>query len=389
MGVIVDRRNQKAKKVIPSKERFLDKNREAVEEAIRRVIDSQDSITDTGKNRKIKISKKDLDSNEHISKERTNQDLSGTSSGNKKFRTGDKVPIKEPEGGGKGSAGANSEDENDTFQFLLSEEEFLNYYFSDLALPNFIKSKLGLSKSMKYRRVGYSPQGIRARLSIKKTFERALARKIATRAGGKKPIYLDDSDLRYKLIEKRPVPNTKAVMFCIMDVSASMTQDLKDLAKRFYILLYLFLKRNYEHVEVRFITHTSTAKEVTEQEFFYGQRSGGTCMSPAFELANRIIQEEYPLDTWNIYCAQASDGDNWEEDNNKMDSEFNKLLNAVQYFSYINVSVREIIGPSSWNNRSDVMRNLAKTNKKVGYAFITSPKDVILALYKLFKRDSA
>jgi len=111
-----------------------------------------------------------------------------------------------------------------------------------------------------------------------------------------------------------PVPSSKAVMFCIMDVSGSMTQSIKDIAKRFFILLYLFLERNYKQIELVFVRHHTHAKEVDEQEFFYSRETGGTIVSSALKLTADIIDARYSPADWNIYIAQASDGDNWDGD---------------------------------------------------------------------------
>ena len=99
-------------------------------------------------------------------------------------------------------------------------------------------------------------------------------------------------------------------MFCLMDVSGSMTEHMKDLAKRFYMLLYVFLKRRYRHVEIVFIRHTDRAEEVDEETFFHGPASGGTLVSSALQAMHDIVRSRFRPADWNIYAAQASDGDN-------------------------------------------------------------------------------
>ena len=126
--------------------------------------------------------------------------------------------------------------------------------------------------------------------------------------------FLDTNDLRYNLHVKRPVPTSQAVMFCLMDVSGSMDQQIKDMAKRFYLLLYMFLKRHYERTDIVFIRHHTVAKEVDEQEFFYSRETGGTVVSSALRLMKEVIDARYSPNEWNIYGAQASDGDNWNDD---------------------------------------------------------------------------
>ena len=131
-------------------------------------------------------------------------------------------------------------------------------------------------------------------------------------------------------------------MFCLMDVSGSMTQKTKDIAKRFFLLLYLFLKRNYEKIEVVFIRHHTSAKEVDEKDFFYSQETGGTIVSSALQKMQDIIKEKYPVNAWNIYAAQASDGDNWTEDSPKCKKILiQEILPKIQYYSYIEISPKD------------------------------------------------
>lgn len=153
--------------------------------------------------------------------------------------------------------------------------------------------------------------------------------------------FIDSFDLRYKNFEKRPEPTSQAVMFCLMDVSGSMDQPTKDMAKRFYILLYLFLSRTYKNVEVVYIRHHTQAKEVDEEEFFYSQETGGTNGSSALKLMNELIKERYDPSQWNIYAAQASDGDNWAEDSPLCHHILEKdILPIMRYYCYIEITGR-------------------------------------------------
>ena len=131
-------------------------------------------------------------------------------------------------------------------------------------------------------------------------------------------------------------------MFCLMDVSGSMTQATKDLAKRFYILLYMFLQRNYERIEVVFIRHHTSAKEVDEETFFYSRETGGTIVSSALRLMQEIVEQRYAATEWNIYCAQASDGDNWNDDSPSCrELLIRKIMPAMQYYCYVEITPRE------------------------------------------------
>lgn len=154
--------------------------------------------------------------------------------------------------------------------------------------------------------------------------------------------YLDTFDLKYNLLVKQPNPSSKAVMFCLMDVSGSMTQATKDIAKRFFILLYLFLKRNYDKIDVVFIRHHTSAREVDEEEFFYSRETGGTIVSSALKLMQEIMAARYPSSDWNIYAAQASDGDNWNDDSPICREILTKqIMPFVQYYTYVEITPRE------------------------------------------------
>jgi uncharacterized protein len=127
-------------------------------------------------------------------------------------------------------------------------------------------------------------------------------------------------------------------MFCLMDVSGSMTEHMKDLAKRFYILLYIFLKRRYKNVDVVFIRHTHEASEVDEDTFFNSPETGGTVVSTALEEMAKVVADRYDPDSWNIYAAQASDGDNTASDNDRTASLLTReILPICQYYAYLEV----------------------------------------------------
>ena len=159
--------------------------------------------------------------------------------------------------------------------------------------------------------------------------------------------YIDPVDLRYNRFEAKPVPCAKAVMFCLMDVSGSMGEREKDLAKRFFILLHLFLSRKYERVDLVFIRHTHEAKEVDEREFFYSKELGGTVVSAALTKMLEIASARYPAADWNVYCAQASDGDNSASDTARcLGLLADNILPLCQYYSYIEI-VDEHSGGSS------------------------------------------
>jgi uncharacterized sporulation protein YeaH/YhbH (DUF444 family) len=196
--------------------------------------------------------------------------------------------------------------------------------------------------------------------------------------------FLDTVDLRYNHRVRRPQPSTQAVMFCLMDVSGSMTQERKDLAKRFFILLYLFLQRNYERIEVVFIRHHTVAMEVDEQEFFHSRETGGTVVSSALTLMNDVLRARYPVHAWNIYAAQASDGDNWPDDSpGCREIIANQLLPLLQYFAYVEIT------PSSHQRLWQEYERISETSPNFAMRQIDSAADIYPVFRELFAKRLA
>ena len=371
--LIIDRRQQGKQKSAVNRQRFLKRFKKHIKEAVTDAVNKR-SITDMERGEEISIPKKDI--SEPIFHHGKGGKQRRVLPGNKEFIRGDRIDRpKGGAGGGGGGQASNQGEGMDEFVFELNQQEFLDFMFEDLELPNMVRKQLKDSDSYKLVKGGYLKEGIPARLNVVQSLRGAKARRIALGGSIKREIraleeelealgemaserrreveyqlerarrrlnqipFLDDFDLRYNNMIQQPTPTTSAVMFCLMDVSGSMTQDIKDLAKRFFVLLHLFLKRHYEKTEVVFIRHHTKADEVDEQEFFYSRETGGTVVSSALELMKTIVQERYPTDSWNIYAAQASDGENWADDSPKCSELLVKsLLPLVQYYAYVEIS---------------------------------------------------
>ena len=196
--------------------------------------------------------------------------------------------------------------------------------------------------------------------------------------------FIDSFDLRFRNFAKRPEPTSKAVMFCLMDVSGSMDQATKDMAKRFYILLYMFLSRSYKNVEVVYIRHHTQAKEVDEHEFFYSQETGGTIVSSALKHMNEIVKDRYNPQEWNIYAAQASDGDNWADDSPQCAQILaEELLPLVRYYAYIEITQRP--HQSLWMEYEKLMA----TFDNFAIQPIRQISDIYPVFRELFKKQAA
>ena len=260
----------------------------------------------------------------------------------KDVRRGQKIGEPDPDGqGGKPQKGGDEKGE-EYYDVEITHEELSQYLFSELNLPELQKRQLSNIDTEKLKRKGYRPQGIMPRLDRKKS---AIARIKRMKAAGFDPekaeedetFSFHEDDLKYRHYKITKKPCTNAVIFFVMDVSGSMSQEKKFLARSFYFLLFQFLRLKYETVEIVFISHDTEAKEVEEKEFFSVGSTGGTVASTALNLANEIISKRFHPSSWNIYLFQCSDGDNFGYDNEKFLDEARKLLNSVQLYGYCEI----------------------------------------------------
>lgn len=379
MSYFIDRRPNGKNKSAVNRQRFLRRYRNHIRRAVGEAVRKR-SITDMERGEEISIPGRDI--SEPVFHHGQNGRRGQVHPGNKQFQTGDRV-SRPPGGGsggsGSGQAGASGEGE-DEFAFTLSRDEFMDFLFDDLALPNLVRKELTETDETRPVHGGIVRQGTPSRLHVVRSMRSAYARRIGMGASLRcelqaceqalveeeqketalrNPLriqalqdsivqlqkrlaaipWLDDEDLRYRHMKQQAVPATQAVMLCIMDVSGSMTEKHKELAKRFFLLLYLFLERNYKKVELVFIRHHTSAREVTEEEFFYSRETGGTIVSSALKLASSVLQARYPPSRWNAYVAQASDGDNWDDDSSVCaDWLTRQLMPLVRYFAYVEIT---------------------------------------------------
>jgi uncharacterized protein len=406
MQQIIDRRLAGKNKSIGNRERFLRRHKEQIREAVKRAIDGR-SIKDIERGEDIHIPKRDL--SEPVFGHGTGGTREMVHPGNQDYLKGDRIERpKSGQGGGsgKGQAGDSGEGDDD-FVFSLSKEEFMQVFFEDLALPQPIRTQLAEVPEWKYHRAGYSSDGTPNNLHVVRSMRGAIGRRIAIGASARRSLrvieeelarllalpaagdavaqaqllaqiqalqmeiaaltarvaripYLDPIDLRYRSRVKTPVPTSKAVMFCLMDVSGSMDEGRKELSKRFFILLYLFLTRHYEKIDLVFIRHHTQAQEVDEENFFHARETGGTVVSSALVLMEEIIKARYNPSEWNIYGAQASDGDNWHHDSGRCRELLgDKLLPLVRYFAYVQVAEEEQNLWDEYTQLLDVHRHFA------------------------------
>lgn len=329
---IVDRRSSRRDKGSESRKRFINRHKKYLNGKINDVIKDK-SIKDlAGDGDKTIRGNKDSITIGSPSKETDNDPK--VIPGNKHYSKGDEIAIpKKGAGGpgpGEGQQGGLSEDE---FQFVISKDEFRNMLFEGLSIPNLYKKSGEGEEVESIHRAGFTRRGIPGRLHILKTYMQAIGRHLSDGKDPEDEIDLDDEDLRYRNLVTRTRPITKAVMFAVMDTSGSMGEEEKTRAKKFFLLMYLFLMTKYTNIDVVFIKYHEQAREVTEEEFFTSTDTGGTQTTVALELVQKIINERYDTETDNMYVTLVSDGGEWDISGTLAKAE--ELLPCLNYFAYM------------------------------------------------------
>ncbi|SFN37411.1 YeaH/YhbH family protein [Variovorax sp. OV329] len=422
---IIDRRLSGKNKSIGNRERFLRRYREQIGEAVKRAVSGR-GIRDLEQGEDVILPRHDV--SEPVFGHGDGGNREYVHPGNREYIKGDR--IERPQSGGGGSGGSQAADSGegeDDFVFRLTKEEFMRVFFEDLALPHLVRTQLAEVPEWKSHRAGFVTDGMPSNLHVVRSMRGALSRRIALggeprrelraleelllklkrnpraledeliireiketelkieemKKGAKRIPFLDPIDLRYRNRVRIPVPSAKAVMFCLMDVSGSMDEARKDMSKRFFMLLYLFLTRHYDKIELVFIRHHTQATEVTEDEFFHTTETGGTVVSSALKLMHEIVRARYPSNEWNIYGAQASDGDNWHQDSGQCRKILDdQLLPLVRYYAYVQVADAE-------QNLWEEYAQLAESHKNFAMRKVSDAQDIYPVFRDLFKKEGA
>lgn len=382
--------------------------------------------------------------------------------GNKDYSEGDGIP-KPNRGYGQGPGSGDPSDSGegmDDFTIFLDNKEFLDLLFDDLELPNLVKTALTSAKEVSYKHAGFSPDGNPSNLSVIKTYRNSLARRMAIRGGLEDELeelctkhelvaneyniliamrpdeqaatadyellvphllaecvryeaeiaelkqrlenvpLFEDNDLRYRAKVKVETPSTHATMIMMMDNSGSMGEREKTIARKFFLLLYLFLRKSYEQVDMIFVSHTTEATEMTEEEFFNTRESGGTIVSSGLDMINDIIRSRGLIEKTNIYIAQVSDGDNVDTDNGTCTEILeDDILPLVRYFAYVQVDDYHMSDDSSDPYLSNIRsfgkglwrayEGVAAKVKHFNIKRVSHERDIYPVFRELFKKQEA
>src|SRR5215467_8746874 len=433
MTYFIDRRLNPKGKSLANRQRFLRRARAQIREAVQKSL-KDSGVADVAKDRKIRISSQGTREPRFKLDPKKAGSRDFVLPGNKQFVPGDQIKKPQHGQGGSGKEAATSGDSEDDFEFTMREDEILDIFFEDLELPNLVRTALSEVPSQNWKRAGITTAGSPNQINLVRTMRNSFGRRLALKrpsladvkaleeeiavleANGapdnderllalkaeldrmmskrKWVAFIDPLDVRFNAYVEQPVPTSQAVMFCLMDVSGSMGEREKDLAKRFFVLLHLFLKRRYEKVDVVFIRHTHDAQEVDEQTFFYSRQSGGTIVSTALEKMLEIQRQRYTTADWNIYAAQASDGYTQSGDARRcVELLESDLMPICQYYAYIEilderemeVFSNEEAGAELWR----AYRGVAEEWKNFVTKRIAKPSDIFPVFHELFRKHEA
>ena len=433
MTHFIDRRLNPKGKSLGNRQRFLRRARTQIREAVQKSL-KDSSVADLDKDRKVRISTKGTKEPRFRLDPKAGGEHDFVLPGNKQFTPGDE--IKKPpsgEGGGRGKEAADYAEGDDDFEFTMTQDAVLDIFFEDLELPNLVRTTLKETPNKVWKRAGITTSGSPTQINLIRTMRNAQGRRLALHRPKLKDVealqaeldaleqepeenrekisalkediarltakrkwvgFIDPVDVRFNSYTEQPVPTSQAVMFCLMDVSGSMGEREKDLAKRFYMLLHLFLKRRYKRVDIVFIRHTHDAQEVDEQEFFYSRQSGGTIVSTALDKMLEIQRERYASADWNIYAAQASDGYTQSGDARRcVEMLNNDIMPLCQYYAYIEIlDEREMEVFASEESGAELWRayrTVADGWPNFATKRISKPADIFPVFHELFKKTEA
>lgn len=356
--------------------------------------------------------------------------------GNDHWLKGDEFPLQKSggSGGGKGNAGPGEEGEDD-FIINISRSEFFDVFFEDCELPDLKETHEKDLPEHVMQRAGFQKVGNPGQLSVIRSFKLSKARRLALTHASRDELaeleaeiewlmaddceqetdkwfarvqevtlriaelkakinavaVFEDVDLRYRKTEKIQVKASDAVLGMIMDISGSMDETKKRMARKFFSLQYAFIKRKYPQTDLIFIAHTDEADEMTEEEFFTTRKSGGTIVSPAWALMHKIIRERYDANQTNIYVSYAGDGDNWDDDNTLILDEIEGggkgLLSKIRHAVYVQVGQSFAAGYGNAPGLWQIMKSIAASNQKFAAIKLEDEGQVFDAFKSLYGKN--
>ncbi len=356
--------------------RHNEKVREAVRERLPELISGADIIGGDG-NRKVQVPVRFL---EHF-RFRLNEPGSKNGAGQGDAKPGDILRQRQGSAHGKDKGKGGEGEGGLEFLLELKVDDIVDWLWEELELPN-LQTKSGAVEEADYVREGWDRRGARSRLDRRRSLKESIKRRAVTSQG---PVFSND-DLRFRQLVKRKQPATQAVVFFALDVSSSMGERDRRLAKTFFFWVVQGLRRQYTRIEPVFVAHTVEAWEFNEDEFFQVRGTGGTVASKAFNKVKEIIEHRFNPASYNIYVFYASDGENFSHDRSQAYQGLTELASVSNFMGYVETSTANM--NSLHTETANLYKNLARAGALVGSYALSEEQDVWDAIRGFFQQQS-
>jgi sporulation protein YhbH len=355
--------------------RHNQKVREAVKNNLPEILSGEDLMTGQGKNRTVLVPVKFL---EH-SRFRLADPQSHQGAGQGRGQPGDVLQPGREKGDAQSQSGGT---ENGEIRFVVEMklEEIIDWIWEELKLPDLKPKRTSTMDEPDYVREGWDRRGARSRLDRRRTLKEAVKR----RAIQENPVPIINEDLRFRQLVKRATPSTNAAVIFALDVSGSMDEAQRKLAKQFFFFALQGIRRQYSKVETVFLAHAAQAWEFDESQFFQASSSGGTVSSCAFQLALDVMQNRYDPSRYNVYFFYASDGENAAEDREPAAAALRALASQTNYSGYVETGGVATFRPRE-TQVAEVFNELKAAGLPVGMSQLSSQEDVWRAIREFFK----
>jgi uncharacterized sporulation protein YeaH/YhbH (DUF444 family) len=358
--------------------RHNQKVREAVKSTLPEILSGEDLMTRPGNNRSVMVPVRFLEHSRFRLAEPATQQGAGQGRG----QPGD---ILQP-GREQGDASQSGGTENGEIRFVVEMklEEIIDWIWEELKLPDLKPKRTATMDEPDYVREGWDKRGARSRLDRRRTMKEAVKR----RAIQENPVAIVNEDLRFRQLVKRATPSMNAAVIFALDVSGSMDEAQRKLAKQFFFFALQGIRRQYAKVETVFLAHAAQAWEFDESQFFQASSSGGTVSSGVFQLANQVMQERYDPGRYNVYFFYASDGENAAEDREPAAAALRSLAVHTNYSGYVETGGVATFRPRE-TQLAEVFNELKAAKLPVGMSQLSTQDDVWRAIREFFKEETA
>ncbi len=259
-------------------------------------------------------------------------------------------------------------------------DEVIDWLWEDLKLPN-LQPRVGATEESEWKREGWDRRGARSRLDRRRSLKESVKRRALEPDS---PAFTDE-DLRYRQLTRRRQPALRAAVFFLLDVSGSMSERDRQLAKTFFFWVAAGLRREYKALDIVFVAHTTDAWEFSEPDFFKVTGSGGTVASAGLAKVREIMDARFDPSICNVYLLYASDGDNAADDRSQAGQELESIAKVARYAGYVEISAG---ARSSESETMQLFQAVTEAGLPCSRFSITGPDDVSAAVRHFFTAES-